>query len=113
MTDDRDAALAAWAAELADALGVSRDVVDVDALLALAGRAAHGVVRPAAPLTTFLVGYAAGQRAATEFGAELAVVDRLLTARLADASASAESADREVRNPAPQPVDGSSTETPA
>ncbi|OOB89486.1 hypothetical protein B0T42_17110 [Rathayibacter sp. VKM Ac-2630] len=33
-----------------------------DALLALAGDAAHGIVRPAAPLTTFLAGYAAGLR---------------------------------------------------
>ncbi len=78
MTDDRDAAVTAWAADLADALEVPREVVDVDALLALAGRAAHGVIRPAAPLTTFLVGYAAGKRAAMEVGAELAVVDRLL-----------------------------------
>ncbi|MFF6783744.1 DUF6457 domain-containing protein [Streptomyces sp. NPDC012510] len=35
--------------------------VDRTLLLALAGDAAHGVARPAAPLTTFLVGYAAGQ----------------------------------------------------
>jgi hypothetical protein len=84
MTDDRDAAVTAWAADLADALEVPREVVDVDVLLALAGRAAHGVVRPAAPLTTFLVGYAAGQRAATEVGSELAVVNRLLAERLPD-----------------------------
>lgn len=31
-----------------------------DAVLDLAATAAHEVVRPAAPLTTFLVGYAAG-----------------------------------------------------
>ncbi len=84
MTDDRDAAVTAWAADLADALEVPREVVDVDALLALAGRAAHGVVRPAAPLTTFLVGYAAGKRAATEVDRELAVVDRLLAERLSN-----------------------------
>nr|WP_237280269.1 DUF6457 domain-containing protein [Subtercola vilae] len=32
----------------------------IDAILALAGTAAHAVVRPAAPLTTFVAGYAAG-----------------------------------------------------
>jgi len=34
--------------------------LDVAALLDLARVAAHGVARPAAPLTTFLAGYAAG-----------------------------------------------------
>jgi hypothetical protein len=29
-------------------------------ILALAGDAAHAIVRPAAPITTFLAGYAAG-----------------------------------------------------
>jgi hypothetical protein len=33
---------------------------DRDAILGLAGKAAHTIVRPAAPLTTFLAGYAAG-----------------------------------------------------
>ena len=37
----------------------------VTSLLDLARDAAHGVARPAAPLTTFLVGLAAGQRGAT------------------------------------------------
>jgi hypothetical protein len=36
----------------------------LDAILALAGTAAHAVVRPAAPLTTFVAGYAAGIAAA-------------------------------------------------
>lgn len=41
-------------------LGIDLEV-DRALLLALAGDAAHGVARPAAPLTTFLVGYAAGR----------------------------------------------------
>jgi hypothetical protein len=52
--------LAGWWADLSSALGLAEVPADPDALLALAGRAAHGVVRPAAPLTTFLAGYAAG-----------------------------------------------------
>src|ERR1700712_3145923 len=32
----------------------------IDAILALAGTAAHAVVRPAAPLTTFVAGFASG-----------------------------------------------------
>ena len=60
MTDDTGATLDAWWGTLTEALGLA-DVPEVrDAILRLAGEAAHGVVRPAAPLTTFLAGYAAG-----------------------------------------------------
>lgn len=46
--------------ELAEELGVDLDGdVDVGLLLDVARDAAHQVARPAAPLTTFLVGYAA------------------------------------------------------
>jgi hypothetical protein len=53
-----------WVAALSAELGLTVDV-DVRLLLDVARDAAHQVDRPAAPLTTFLVGYAAGQRAAT------------------------------------------------
>lgn len=60
-TDDETAAiLDAWWAELTAALGLGEVPIDRDTLLGLAGVAAHAVIRPAAPLTTFLVGYAAG-----------------------------------------------------
>jgi hypothetical protein len=52
--------LDAWVAELAAALGLDPAVLDRDAVLDLARDAAHNVARPAAPLTTYLVGYAAG-----------------------------------------------------
>ncbi|QHC65997.1 hypothetical protein GSU68_04975 [Rathayibacter sp. VKM Ac-2759] len=57
---DTDTTLTAWWNELTDALGLGDVPIAPDVLLSLAGDAAHGVVRPAAPLTTFLVGYAAG-----------------------------------------------------
>jgi hypothetical protein len=50
-----------WVDELCDELSVDTDV-DVSAILDLARDAAHSVERPAAPLTTFLVGYAAAMR---------------------------------------------------
>jgi hypothetical protein len=50
-----------WTQELCSALGLDLQV-DVDGVLDLARVAAHNVARPAAPLTTFLVGYAAGLR---------------------------------------------------
>ncbi|MFD3550755.1 NTP transferase domain-containing protein [Streptomyces goshikiensis] len=53
-----------WMTAVKNELGI--DVaVDTKTLLDLARDAAHGVARPAAPLTTFLVGYAAAQAAAS------------------------------------------------
>ncbi|KAA6224096.1 molybdenum cofactor guanylyltransferase [Streptomyces albofaciens JCM 4342] len=50
-----------WITAAKAELGIELDV-DTAALLDLARDAAHGVARPAAPLTTFLVGYAAAQQ---------------------------------------------------
>ncbi|MFD5103460.1 NTP transferase domain-containing protein [Streptomyces albidochromogenes] len=49
-----------WMTAVKDELGIELDV-DINVLLDLARDAAHGVARPAAPLTTFLVGYAAAR----------------------------------------------------
>ncbi|CAK7287375.1 NTP transferase domain-containing protein [Streptomyces misionensis] len=49
-----------WISAVKDELGIDLDV-DMNVLLDLARDAAHGVARPAAPLTTFLVGYAAAR----------------------------------------------------
>ena len=57
MTDQ----LHAWVEELAEALGLEPDAVDVRVLLDVARDAARGVARPAAPVTTFLIGLAAGR----------------------------------------------------
>ena len=53
--------LAGWADELAGELGVAEAPVNIDEILAIAGIAAHTVLRPAAPLTTYLLGYVAGR----------------------------------------------------
>lgn len=58
-----------WITAVKDELGLELDV-DIKLLLDLARDAAHGVARPAAPLTTFLVGYAAGRAAAGGGGPE-------------------------------------------
>jgi hypothetical protein len=63
-----------WAVRLVDALGLpSGTVVDVATVLDLARDAAHNVARPAAPLTTYLVGYAAGLAGGGEADVERAV----------------------------------------
>ncbi|MET8125457.1 NTP transferase domain-containing protein [Streptomyces sp. NPDC005065] len=49
-----------WITAVKNELGIELDV-DTGVLLDLARDAAHGVARPAAPLTTFLVGYAAAK----------------------------------------------------
>lgn len=54
-----------WVDELTHALEIEETDVDIDELLELAGRAAHTVVRPAAPVTTFIIGYVTGLAEAT------------------------------------------------
>jgi hypothetical protein len=50
-----------WIDEVSDLLDVDTDV-DEGLVLDLARVAAHNVARPAAPITTFLLGYAAGSQ---------------------------------------------------
>lgn len=88
---DTDSTLAAWSQQLVAALEISDLVVDVDAVLDLAADAAHAVLRPAAPLTTFVVGYAAGLAAAGGGSSADAVRSAIAVARhLCEAEASSE-----------------------
>jgi hypothetical protein len=75
--------LDAWADELSTALDVDPAATDVQLVLDLARDAAHAVTRPAAPLTTFLVGLAAGLRGAdrADVTAAATTAQRLLAAR--------------------------------
>lgn len=71
-----------WVADVSAALGVELEV-DISEMLDLARDAAHGVARPAAPLTTFLVGYAAASGGGDEQAVRDAIagVRTLLSAR--------------------------------
>ena len=75
--------LDSWVAELAEALGLDPAAVDVTLLLDVARDAAHQVARPAAPITTFLVGLAAGARGGTaeQIAAAAATAQRLAMGR--------------------------------
>ena len=76
MTDDEQSRiLTEWVTALAQELGVVEAPVDIEAILGLAGTAAHAVLRPAAPLTTYLLGYAAGRAADSAVAFEAAAVD--------------------------------------
>ncbi|MBG6085243.1 NTP transferase domain-containing protein [Zhihengliuella flava] len=59
-------ALEAWVQELLEAFELQEAPVDIEAILSLAGVAAHTVIRPAAPVTTYIAGYAAGLAAARD-----------------------------------------------
>lgn len=78
--EEEDRILADWVRQLVDALQILELDVDQKAVLGLAGKAAHTVLRPAAPLTTFVVGYAAGIAAAGGTKAESAVMKATETA---------------------------------
>ena len=80
-----------WIDELCDVLDVDVDV-DEALVLDLARVSSHQVQRTAAPITTFLLGYAAGLADADEAGVE---------ALAARATALAESWGRPPRAPAP------------
>lgn len=73
--ENEDKVLTDWSRRLVDALQILDFTVDTQEILGLAGHAAHAVVRPAAPLTTFIVGYAAGLAAAGGKSQEAAVRD--------------------------------------
>jgi hypothetical protein len=67
-----------WAATASRALGVTIEHGDIAAILDLARDVAHGVARPAAPLTAYLAGVAVGRgRPLTEVTAALtAAIDK-------------------------------------
>ncbi|RPE78744.1 MULTISPECIES: DUF6457 domain-containing protein [unclassified Frondihabitans] len=74
--------LTTWVARLSEALQLPADFeLDLDEVLDLARDAAHGVARPAAPVTTFLVGYAAGLQGggAADVTTAVGVATRLAT----------------------------------
>jgi hypothetical protein len=78
--------LEAWIAEVVAALGLDAASVERDTILDVARDVAHNVARPAAPLSTFLVGLAAGRAggSAEAVREAAAAVTRLALDRPAD-----------------------------
>jgi Domain of unknown function (DUF6457) len=60
--------IAEWVVELTGRLDATQASVDVDEILSIAGISAHAVLRPAAPVTTYLLGYVAGRAARDSHG---------------------------------------------
>jgi hypothetical protein len=61
-----------WNTRLIEELGIELNF-DTAQILSLAADAAHNVVRPSAPLTTFLVGYAAALQGGDKSAIDTAV----------------------------------------
>lgn len=89
MNDQERVTLEAFAGKLLTDLNLDELPLDIDQILDLAGDAARTVVRPAAPLTTFLVGYAAGRAAGAGNDPAQAITEAAATA-VATANATAE-----------------------
>jgi hypothetical protein len=86
-----------WVTKLSARIGIDPADVDVDEVLDLARDAAHGIARPAAPLSAFLVGYAAGLQG----GGRAIVAEKIRTAlaAIAEEDAAQEDAAQEVAAP--------------
>lgn len=80
------AVLEDWLVELGSELGLDASALDRTLVLDVARDVAHGIARPAAPLTTFLVGLAAGLRGGSpeEVRAAAETVQRLVADRAPD-----------------------------
>lgn len=76
--------LESWLADAVSALGVEEEwsAADRDLVLDLARDVAHGVARPAAPLTTYLTGIAVGRGMTPAVAAER--ITALVPAQTAD-----------------------------
>ncbi len=75
-------ALDAWVATLCARFGLATEDVPIALILDLAKDAAHGVARPAAPLTTFVAGLVAGRT-----GGDTAEIAAAMSALAASGSA--------------------------
>ena len=62
--DEFERLLADWADRVQAELGIEDAPLDIEKVLGVAAVAAHAIMRPAAPITTYLAGYAAGLAAA-------------------------------------------------
>jgi len=75
--EEFDRVLADWADRVRSELGIADAPLDIQQVLGVAGVAAHAIMRPAAPITTYLAGYAAGLAAAGGADAETAAREAL------------------------------------
>ncbi|ONH36495.1 NTP transferase domain-containing protein [Protofrankia sp. BMG5.30] len=95
--DGRVSSLDDWVVDAAGALDLDPALLDVQGVLKLAREVAHAVERPAAPLTAFLVGLAAGRAGGDPRAVRLAT-DRVLALVAARAGSDAQDAQRRIQD---------------
>lgn len=91
--ENHDELLQQWTHKLLAAFEIADLEIDINAVLNVAGVAAHSVVRPAAPITTFVAGLAAGLAAGSGQASEAVAMQAALgrAKQVAAAQAPAES----------------------
>ena len=110
----QDETLEEWCRLLLRAFELEDVQVDVNEVLSLAGVAAHSVVRPAAPLTTFIAGFAAGLASGSgQASDETSMKSALDVARTVSKAYSADEAGESSASPAPGASTGSPSPTGA
>lgn len=75
ISDEEFQILNEWSQDLAQALQIPRLPIDHEVLLDLARKSADTITHAAAPVTAFLVGYAAGSRGLDAFDSLASVAD--------------------------------------
>lgn len=111
--ENQDEVLQAWTRKLLEAFEIADIDVDIHAVLNLAGVAAHSIVRPAAPLTTFVAGLAAGLAAGSGQASEAASMKAALGLAKQLAAAEAPAAQAPAAEAPDAAAGGSAAETPA
>ncbi|GAA1228139.1 DUF6457 domain-containing protein [Rhodoglobus aureus] len=103
MNSEEHQRLSDWAVNLSGDLEIASDefhaAMNIDGILDLAGVAAHTILRPAAPVTTFLVGYAAGLAVAAGTAPSAAIRNAEATSRAALAAEGDSNQPRATRRP--------------
>lgn len=102
--ENQDEVLQVWTRKLLEAFEIADIDVDVHAVLNLAGVAAHSIVRPAAPLTTFVAGLAAGLAAGSGQASEAAAMKAALGMAKQLAAAEAPAAEASTTAPPASPA---------
>jgi len=83
-----------WVAVLRERYGLAAEQLPADAVLRLAGVAAHAVARPAAPITAFVAGLVAGTRGGTGADVEALIGELAEAARAHERADGSEGGDR-------------------
>ena len=107
----QDETLEEWCRLLLRAFELEDVYVDINEVLSVAGVAAHSVVRPAAPLTTFIAGLAVGLASGSRHAPDAAAMQNAMNVARSVAKAYAADETRTVPGSAAQGSTGAAAPT--